>query len=111
MKIRYQTRKLQKSVESLSAIKKHYGYRAKKVDLRLEQLSQAPDLDAMRTLPTAHCHELKADRVGELAVDISPNHRILFMPDHNPAPLKEDGGLDWKQVTCIVITAIGEDYH
>lgn len=81
------------------------------MDLRLEQLLQAPDLDAMRTIASANCHELKADRVGELAVDISPNHRILFMPDHNPVPKKEDGGLDWKQVTSIVITAIGEDYH
>jgi hypothetical protein len=31
MNIRYQTRKLEKSVESLSAIKKNYGDRAKKL--------------------------------------------------------------------------------
>jgi plasmid maintenance system killer protein len=111
MNIRYHTRKLEKSVESFSAIKKNYGDRAKKVALRLEQLSQAPDLDAMGTLSTAHCHELKAERVGEIAVDISPNHRLIFFPDHNPLPLKTDGGLAWKQVTSIVITAIGEDYH
>ncbi len=65
MNIRYQTRKLENSVERLSTIKKHYGDRAKKVDLRLEQLLQAPDLDAMRTIASANCHESKADRVGE----------------------------------------------
>ena len=111
MKLRYSTRKLEKSVESFSVIKKNYGEWAKKVVLRLEQLSQAPNLAAMRTVPSAHCHELKADKISELAVDISPNHRILFQPAHNPIPLKDDGGLDWREVTCIIITAIGEDYH
>ncbi|MBZ4219631.1 MAG: killer suppression protein HigA [Chlorobium sp.] len=111
MKIRYQTRKLEKSVESPSAIKKNYGDRAKKVALRLEQLSVAPNLDAMRNVPAANCHALKAPRAGELAVDISPNHRLIFVPDHNPLPRKEDGGLDWKLITDIEITAIGEDYH
>ncbi len=120
MKIRYHTRKLEKSVESLSAIRKYYGDRAKKVALRLEQLSVALrleqlsvalNLDAMRNVPAANCHALKAPRVGELAVDISPNHRLIFIPDHNPLPRKEDGALDWKLVTDIEITAIGEDYH
>ena len=111
MKIRYHTRKLEKSVESLSAMRKYYGDRAKKVALRLEQLSVAPNLDAMRNVPAANCHALKASRVGELAVDISPNHRLIFVPDHNPLPRKEDGALDWKLVTDIEITAIGEDYH
>ncbi len=45
------------------------------------------------------------------AVDISGNHRIIFKPDHNPPPEKEDGGLDWSRVTDITIIAIGEDYH
>ncbi len=92
-------------------MKKCYGTMARKVDLRLEQLSKAPDLNAMRYIPAANCHELRADRRGELAVDISPNHRILFIPDHDPLPKKDDGALDWMQVTSIVITAIGEDYH
>ncbi len=111
MNIRYHTRKLEKSVESFSAIKKDYGQRANKVKQRLEDLVSAANLEGMRSIPAANCHELKADRAGEIAVDISPNHRIIFKPDHNPFPLKEDGGLEWKEVTSIVITAIGEDYH
>ncbi|MFZ4525860.1 MAG: type II toxin-antitoxin system RelE/ParE family toxin [Chlorobium sp.] len=111
MNIRYHTRKLEKSVENIFTIRKHYGDRAKKVALRLQQLAAAANLDAVRILPSANCHELKADRVGEIAVDISPNHRIIFIPDHNPLPKKDDGGLDWKSVTGIVIMTIGEDYH
>jgi len=111
MNIRYQKRKLEKSVESYSAIKKDYGDRAKKVNQRIDELTAAANLEAMRSIPAANCHELKADRAGEIAVDISPNHRIIFLPDHDPLPRKEDGGLDWILITSIVIAAIGEDYH
>ncbi len=89
MNIRDQTRKLEKSVENLSAIRRYHGDRAKKVALRLEQLAAAANLDALRILPSANCHELKADGVGEIAVDISPNHRIIFIPDHHPLPKKD----------------------
>ena len=111
MKIRYQTRKLEKSVESLSAIKRHYGDRAKKLSQRLDDLASVVNLDAMRSFSSAHCHELTGNRLGELAIDLTPNHRIIFLPDHNPYPRKEDDWLDWMMITCIVIVAIGEDYH
>jgi len=111
MNIRYHTRKLEKSVESPSVIKKKYGNRAKKVSQRIEELAAAANLEAMRSIPAANCHALKAPRAGEIAVDISPNHRMIFKPDHNPYTLKKDGGLDWIMITRIVIVAIGEDYH
>ncbi len=111
MNIHYHTRKLEKSVESYSAIKKDYGARAKKVHQRIGELTAAANLEEIRSIPAANCHALKADRVGEIAVDISPNHRLIFVPDHDPLPEKDDGGLEWKQVTSIVILAIGEDYH
>ena len=111
MKIRYQTRKLEKSVESLSAIKKNYGDRARKLSQRLDDLASVVNLEAMRSFSSFHCHELTGNRQGELAIDLTPNHRIIFLPDHDPLPRKEDGGLDWIRVTGIVIVAIGEDYH
>jgi len=111
MKIRYQTRKLEKSVESLSAIKKNYGDRARKVSQRLDDLASVVNLEAMRSFSSARCHELTGTRQGELAIDLTPNHRIIFLPDHDPLPRKEDGGLDWIRITGIVIVAIGEDYH
>lgn len=111
MNIRYHTTKLEKSVESLTAMKRHYGIMAKKVDIRLQQFSAASSLEKLIHLNGLKCHELHADRSGELSVRISPNHRIVFKPDHEPLPEKEDGGLDWKQVTAIVITEIAVDYH
>ncbi|MCL2266890.1 MAG: hypothetical protein FWC17_03890 [Treponema sp.] len=47
---------------------------------------------------------------GMLSVDLDHPYRLLFVPDHDPVPLKSDGGLDWKQVTAITITEI-EDTH
>lgn len=64
----------------------------------------------MRFLPAARCHELKGDRKGSLAVDLHGGLRLVFQPDHDPSPTRADGGLDWDQVTAILITAI-TDYH
>lgn len=110
MKLSYRNRKLEKSVDSLSAIAANYGTRAKLVNQRKNDLESSPTLETMRTLG-GHCHELTGNLKGKLAVDISGNHRIIFEPAHNPIPIKEDGGLDWKQVTEITILDIGEDYH
>ncbi len=111
MNIRYQTRKPEKCVESPSVIKKNYGDRAKKLSQRLDDLSSVLNLEAMRSFSSARCHELTGNRQGELAIDLTPNYRIIFLPDHDPLPRKEDGGVDWIKITGIVIVAIGEDYH
>ncbi|EIM73189.1 killer suppression protein HigA [Nitritalea halalkaliphila LW7] len=51
-----------------------------------------------------------SDRKGELAVDVSGNYRMIFEPLHDPIPKKDDGGLNWEEVTKIQINEI-EDYH
>lgn len=111
MEINYKSNKLKKSVKDASAIVKNYGTRAKLVKKRLEELTAAKNLSDMANMPQANCHELKNNRKGELAVDISGNHRIVFKPDYDNPPKKEDGGLDWAKVTQINIIEIGEDYH
>ncbi|MGY6521370.1 MAG: type II toxin-antitoxin system RelE/ParE family toxin [Mongoliitalea sp.] len=111
MKINYQPKKLEKTTQDFKAISKNYGTRAKKVIQRLEEMKAAENLEILRKIPAARCHELKENFKGYLAVDISGNHRIFFKPDHDPPPKKDDGGLDWTTVTAITITAIGEDYH
>lgn len=111
MNITYKRNKLSKTVASPKDILKNYGTRAKLVNQRLLELSSAATLEVMRTLPKANCHELIGDRKGTFAVDISANHRIIFEPDHNPTPTKDNGGIDWSKVTDIVILEIGEDYH
>lgn len=111
MNISYKPRKLEKTVASLTVIKANYGTRAKLVNQRKSELDAAKNLHTMRSLPKANCHALTGNLEGKFAVDISENHRIIFEPNHNPLPLKPDGGLDWALVTDITIIAIGEDYH
>ena len=110
MQISYKSRKLEKSLTESIEITKTYGVMAKKVNQRMKDLLAASTLAVMQTLPAANCHELKGERTGELAVDISGNWRIIFTPDHNPIPLKDEGGLDWNSVTHIRIIKVG-DYH
>jgi len=111
MQINYKPKKLEKSVKDSRAIIKNYGTRAKLVKKRLDELTAAPNLSDFKNIPQANCHELKNNRKGELAIDISANHRIIFLPDNEPVPTKADGGLNWEKVTRIIIISIGEDYH
>jgi proteic killer suppression protein len=83
--------------------------RGKVLRRRLDDLRAAPNLDAMRNLP-GHCHELKRDLRGLLAVRLDGGFRLCFRPADEPPPRKEDGGLDWKRVTMIIVERI-DDYH
>lgn len=110
MQITFKSKKLENILTDPREISKTYGVMAKKVNQRIKELSAAPSLLVMKTLPAANCHELHGGRAGELAVDISGNWRIIFEPDHDPVPAKADGGLDWNSVTQIKILKV-TDYH
>tara|TARA_R110000796_G_scaffold170560_1_gene287476 strand:- start:12680 stop:13096 length:417 start_codon:yes stop_codon:yes gene_type:complete len=110
VEISYKTKKLEKQLTSPRELGRSYGKLARKINQRLNDLKSAETLSIMRLLPAAHCHELSGINKGELAVNISPNYRLIFEPNHDPFPEKEDGGLDWESVTKIQINRI-EDYH
>lgn len=63
----------------------------------------------MRTLP-GRCHELLADRAGQLALVIGQPYRLIFKPATLPTPKLASGGLDWDRVTFINILEV-VDYH
>jgi plasmid maintenance system killer protein len=83
--------------------------RANRVQKRLDDLRAAANLEVMRTLP-GRCHELTGDRAGQLSVDLDHPYRLIFIPANDPIPCKEDGGLDWSEVTAVKILGI-EDTH
>lgn len=43
-------------------------------------------------------------------MDAKHPFRILFEPAHESIPAKDDGGLNWLEVTAITIIDV-EDYH
>ena len=101
MEVYYKTSKLKKQLTKPRELSKTYGQLARKINQRLNDLKSAETLSIMRLLPAASCHQLSGTSEGELAVNISPNYRMIFEPYHDPLPEKEDGGLDWETVTKI----------
>lgn len=82
---------------------------AKKLQQRLVELAAANTLADMKGMP-GHCHELTANRKGQLALDLIQPNRLVFKPSHNPVPPDAGGGLDWAKVTRIIVLEI-VDYH
>ncbi|MGA2182556.1 MAG: killer suppression protein [Bryobacteraceae bacterium] len=91
--------------DSKLVVRKHNSQRAKLIRRRLDDLKAARTLEVMRNLP-GRCHELKGDRAGQLSIDLDGPYRLLFAPAHNPLPKKPDGGLDWTQVTEVVLVGV-----
>jgi plasmid maintenance system killer protein len=110
MNIDFGNNKLKKQFSNATEIKKTFGEMARKVAQRMQEMSDASTLAVLMQIPAANCHPLKGDRMGQWAVFVSPNHRLLFEINHKPVPLKADGSVDTTKVTGITIIATA-DYH
>src|SRR2546427_7829765 len=95
--------------DSKRVLRQHNAQRAKLIRRRLDDLRAAPCLDVMRYLP-GRCHELKGDRAGQVSVDLDGPYRLLFRPAHVPVPTKKDGGLDWTQVTAVIVVGVADTH-
>ncbi len=76
----------------------------------LAVLKNARTLADVPSTPPERCHPLKADREGQYAVDLVHAQRLVFKPNHDPVPSKDDGGIDPAEVTSIIIVDV-VDYH
>ena len=114
MNISFKNKKLAKYFNERAQLEKIHGTkRARKIRIRLTELRAAESL--MDFWPPksgpSRCHELtQGQRKGRLSVDLDHPYRLIFVPDHNPVPKREDGGLDWSQVTAVKILGV-EDTH
>lgn len=110
MDISFGTTKLQKLCESDRDLRRQLGTAgAKKAKGHLASLAAADSLAEFRHLP-GRCHELEAERAGQLALHLPDGKRLIFEPTEEPPPMKPDGGLDWAAVRSIRILEI-DDYH
>jgi len=111
MDILFKNSQLQKTFNRYERLKKKHGQRrATLINRRLSELQAMPNLSIASKFPQLHCHELKGNRKGQLAVDLDQPYRLIFSVAHDPPPRKEDGGLDWSSVEAIQIEGV-EDYH
>ncbi len=81
---------------------------AKAIIKRLSDIEAAASLEDLRNLP-GKWHELTGDYRGCIACRLSGNQRLIVKPA-DPAPLKSDGGLNWKEVVTVCLVNV-EDYH
>lgn len=109
MRILFETNKFEKICKDSAKAKRQFGpENGSKLIRRIQELNAAPRLEDMRNMP-GRCHELKGDLKGVLSIDVKQPLRLLFKPEP-PLPLKDDGGLDWKQVEGIILCGV-EDTH
>jgi plasmid maintenance system killer protein len=109
MRISYESKKLEKQLTDAKLLVKTYGELAKNIQKRQNELESFENLgEAKDFLPSLH--SLSGDRLGQWAVKISGNYRLIFEPANDPLPCLEDGGLDLNQITEICIIEV-VDYH
>jgi proteic killer suppression protein len=110
MDISFANDKLKRQLSNEKSLKRAFGDRARRLQLRLDLLKAAGCLDDVLPVPPPRRHELTGDWRGHFAVDLTGNWRLIFRPNHDPVPVTPDGGVDLKAITAIIIVAV-EDYH
>lgn len=110
MDIDFASNKLRRQMESDSELQKAFGQLAKSLKLRLGVLANAVTLADVPVDPPVRCHLLTGKLAGSYAVVLKDNWRLTFRPNHEPVPVKDDGGIDLQQVTAIIIEDV-VDYH
>ena len=111
MDVFFESKQLADVCSTQKALVRAFGIeRAKKVGRRLQQLTAAAVLDDLRSAP-GRCHELTADRGGQLSLDLDHPHRLIFRPTKQPPPSKADGGLDWTTVESVTIIEIADTHQ
>ena len=107
MDIIFSTANLKKECCDSKLLQRRHGpERAQRIRRRLDELRAANNLEEMRFLPQARCHELHGDRAGQISLDLDHPYRLIIVPAHDPVPVRDDGGLDWLQITAVRILEI-----
>ena len=111
MEIAFRTRKLGRTFNSEKELQIGYGARmARTIQSRLAVLESAETLAEAGDRPALRLHLLAGRSAGQFAVDLVHPYRLVLRPNHDPMPLKNDGGIDIAQVTAITIMEV-IDYH
>ena len=111
MDIAFRANRLEATFNAERELVRAYGARmSRAIQRRLATLAEARTLSEVPTIPPNRRHRLQGERAGQYAVDLIHPYRLIFEPNHNPLPLRADGGIDTDQITAITIIAV-IDYH
>ena len=111
MNIVFKTKRIEKDLNFSKRLIKKYGSKITRFIMRrMKVLAAANSLADVPRQPPERCHQLSGDRDEQFAVVIKDQWRLVFVPNHESIPRKEDGGIELSQITAIKIIWIG-DYH
>lgn len=107
VEIGFRSAKLQRQCSSQVDMVKTFGPdRAKRLGRRLNELEAAANLEEMRSLPQARCHELAKNRDEQISVDLDQPYRLILEVANEPVPRNGTGGLDWPKITAVTVVEI-----
>ncbi len=81
---------------------------AKKLHARIADIQAAASVSVL-VVGKPHPLTGKNDYM-KYSIHLDKGMRLLIEPDHDPIPSRDDGGIEWNQVTKVKITYIG-NYH
>lgn len=84
---------------------------ARLIQKRMRDIMVAQNLTALRQAAYARCHYLGLGQYRDVwSVDVEHPYRLLFKPDHNPIPQREDGGHDTDKIDSVLILYIADTH-
>jgi len=77
--VRFRTRKLQSHHERSGEAVKAYGEpEARKYIQRVHIIKSVRDIDELKRLPALRCHQIRGERLGQWAVNLTEYRRLIF---------------------------------
>ena len=111
MDIDFKTSKLEKIFNSEKELVRVYGaINGRLIMRRMSVLAAAITLADVSDRKPERRHQLTGNRKGRFAVDLKHPFRLVLEPNHNPVPIKDDGGINLAEITALTILEV-EDYH
>jgi len=111
MEINFKDTKLEKIFNCERDICRKFGPEcAREIMRRMAVLHAANSLADVTHNPPERRHQLSGNLDNHFTVDAKHPKRLIFIPNHNPLPRRDDGGLDLTRITAITIVEV-RDYH
>ena len=108
MEIAFETESWPDCANSGSALDRTYGTAcARRLRQRLQELEA---VESLADMVFGRPHELKADRAGQVSVDLVHPLRLILRPTAQPPPAKTDGGLDRAKVKSVTIIEVADPH-
>jgi len=111
MQVSFATKKLAKLLNCEKDTLRKYGPdNGRRILRRLSQLAAAANLQELAALPQIRLHELTTNRDEQLSLDVKHPYRLIIIPNHEQTPRKDDGGMDWRDITSITVKEIADTH-